>query len=233
MTDHKLTAKPRKLFGRKVKSLRRQGFVPGNIFGKKTKSISVQLDTKTLRETVKAAGETSLINLTVEGEDKARPVLIAGYAVDPVSGELLHVDFHQVDLTQKTTASVPVVTLGDAPAVDNGNNLVVLRQEIDVEALPADLPEKIEIDVTGLTEVGDSVLAKDLKLDRAKVTLQIEDEEMVVTIQEPAKVEEPEPKPEGEEAEAPAEGEGDDQASSEDSTETKTTQPAPESPKTE
>lgn len=213
MSDYKLTAKTRKLFGRKVKTLRHQGVIPGNVFGKKTKSTSIQLSEKELLAIIREAGETSLINLTIEGEKKPRPVLISGYAKDPVTGNLLHIDLHQVDLTVKTTADVPVVTAGESPAVEAGLVLVTLKQEIEVEALPTDLPDKITVDVSGLKEVGDSVLAKDLKLDRSKVTIELEDEEPIVTIQEPAKEEEPEPaKPEegeeegGEEKEA-AEGE--------------------------
>ncbi len=189
MTNYVLSAESRKLFGRKVKSLRRQGIVPGNVFGAKTKSVAIQLPVKSLVEMLKKAGETSLINLKIEGETKARPVLVAGYAQDPVSGSLLHVDFHEVDLTQKTTATVPVKTIGESSAVKAGNVLVILRNEIDVEALPADLPESIEVDITGLTEIGATVHAKDLKVDRTKVTLDIEGDEPVVTVQEPAKEE--------------------------------------------
>jgi len=192
MTDYKLKATVRKLFGRKLKSLRRVGVIPANVFGKKTKSISIQLNNKELVATLRAAGETALINLEIEGEDKARPVLVSGYAQDPVTGTLLHVDFHQVDLSVKTTATVPLEVIGVAPATEAGNTLIVLRQDVDVEALPSDLPDKIEIDVTTLANVGDSILAKYLKFDRSKIELQIEEDEMIVTIQEPATEDEPE-----------------------------------------
>jgi len=195
MSDFKITAKPRKLFGRKVKSLRREGIIPANIFGKKTKSISIQLEHKLLLKLIKDAGETSLINLTVEGEKGSRAVLISGYAQNPVTDVLLHVDFHQVDLTKKTTATVPVVLIGDSPAVAEGDTLVTLKSDIDVEALPADLPESIEIDISTLTEVGNSILAKDLKLDRTKITLEIDEDETIIAIQA-ARVAEVEPEEE-------------------------------------
>src|SRR5512138_3387783 len=116
MTTYELKAKVRKLFGRKVKSLRRDGVIPGNVFGPDIKSIAVQFDKKALVEIIKTAGETSLVNLMIEGESKAHPVLIAGYHTDPVSGALLHVDLHEVNLKEKTTATVPVHTAGEAPA---------------------------------------------------------------------------------------------------------------------
>lgn len=189
MTTYELKAAKRTILGKKVKSLRKTGIVPANVFGKKTSSIAIQLDQKTLVTTLKQAGETSLIHLKVEGEGKARPVLVAGYAQNPVSGALLHVDFHEVDLTQKTKATVPVKTVGVSPAVEAGNVLVLQRNEIEVEALPTDLPDVIEVDVTGLTEVGASIHAKDLKVDRTKIKLDIDDDETIVTIQEPAKEE--------------------------------------------
>lgn len=208
MTDYQLSAKVRNIFGRKVKSLRRAGLVPANVFGKKSKSVALELDHKALIKVVSDAGETGLIKLSVDGESKARPVLVAGYAQDPVSGALLHVDFHEVDLTVKTTAAVPVETVGEAPAVKAGGLLVVLKNEIEVEALPADFPDSIQVDVTTLEAIGASILVKDLKLDRTKVTPLVEDEEVVVTIQEPQKEEEPAPAAEAEAGEAaPAEGE--------------------------
>ena len=207
MTTYELKADIRKLFGRKSKRLRAEGLVPGNIFGKKIKSIAVQLDRVKLVATMRAAGETGLIHLKVEGDTKTHPVLVAGYAKDPVTDQLMHVDFHEVDLTQKTSAAVPVKTVGKSPAVESGMVLVQLRNEIEVEALPTNLPDAIEVDITGLTEVGMSILAQDLKVDRSKVTLEIGDDEPVITIQEPAKEEVVAPAaPEGEEAPA-AEGE--------------------------
>lgn len=205
MSTYQLKAQPRKLFGRQVKSLRRQGLVPGNVFGPDIKSLSVQFDQKTLLDIVRKAGETSLVTLSVEGESKTHPVLIAGVHTDPVSGSILHVDLHEVNLKEKTTASVPVKTTGTAPAVAAGNILVVLHNEIEVEALPTDLPDAIEVDVSGLAEVNNSIAAKDLKVDRSKVTLQIEDEELIVTIQEPAKEEAPAPVEESAEGESKTE----------------------------
>ncbi|KKU89202.1 MAG: 50S ribosomal protein L25 [Microgenomates group bacterium GW2011_GWF2_47_9] len=191
MSTYELKADPRKIFGRKVKALRRSGIIPGNVFGPKTKSQALQFDAKQLTKIVNSAGETSLVNLRIEGETKAHPVLIAGYHVDPVTGILLHVDLHEVDLKQKTTASVPIKVVGESPAIALGKILVVMHNEVEVQALPADLPESIELDATLLKEVGNSFLAKDLKFDRTKIELLTGEEETIAAVQEPA--EEPEP----------------------------------------
>lgn len=201
MTNHKLSASPRKIFGRKTKQLRAKGIVPANIFGKKIKSLAIELEKANLLTTMRAAGETGLIDLKIEGDDKAHPVLVSGYAQDPVTGDMLHVDFHEVDLTQKTTADVPLKAIGESEAVEGGLVLVMLKIELEVEALPTDLPDVIEVDISMLKVLGDSILARDLKYDRSKVTLNnVADEEPIATIQEPAKEEVVE-------APAPAEGE--------------------------
>lgn len=202
MTTYELTVEPRKLFGRKVKQLRSRGLVPANIFGKKIQSQAIEATEKELLPIMRQAGETGLIHLKIKGSDKTHPVLVAGYAQDPVSGAMLHVDFHEVDLKQKVTAMVPVKAVGESEATKSGLVLVMLKNELEVEALPTDLPEAIEVDITGLVNVDDSIHAKDLKLDRSKITLTAEDDELIVTIQEPAKEEVVEAAPaEGEAAE--------------------------------
>ena len=189
MSTFELNATTRTLFGRKTKQLRKNGIVPANIFGKKIKSLAIELESSSLLETMRKAGETGLIHLKIKGDTKAHPVLVSGYAQDPVTGFMLHVDFHEVDLTQKTTATVPLHTVGESAAVKSGMVLVMFKNELDVEALPTDLPEFIEVDIAGLTEVGMTIHAKDLKFDRSKVTVEIDGEEPIATIQEPAKEE--------------------------------------------
>ena len=203
MSNYSLSATKRTAMGRKVRALRKTGVVPANIFGKKIASLAIQVEAKALKEVPKQAGETNLINLKVDG-GKNHPVLVAGYAHDSVTGELQHVDFHEVDLNVKTTAMVPLHTVGESEGVKAGNVLVLQKNELEVEALPADLPNAIEVDITALTEVGSTIHAKDLKLDRTKVTLLVEDDEVIATIQEPAKEEVVEAAPA---TEASAEGE--------------------------
>lgn len=218
MAKLKIEAKERKIFGRKVKQLRKQGIIPANVFGPKTKSKAISVDASTFTSLFKEAGETSLVDLKIEGEDSVRPILISNIHVDPVSHEILHADLHQVDLKAKTTAEIPIVAIGEAPAAKVGGILVMLRNAVDAEALPTDLPEKIEVDVSVLAKVGDSILAKDLSVNRAKVTLEIDDEEPIFTIQEPEDEPEPEPEPaEGGDTEGGAED--DKQGESEEKTE--------------
>jgi large subunit ribosomal protein L25 len=210
MTTFELVANTRTLFGRKTKQLRKKGIVPANIFGKKIKSLAIELESSVLLDTMRKAGETGLIHLKIKGDNAVHPVLVSGYAQDPVTDAMLHVDFHEVDLKQKTTATVPLKAVGESEAVKSGLVLVMFKNELEVEALPTELPDSIEVDISGLTEVGSTILAKDLKFDRSKVTVEIGDEEPIATIQEPAKEEvvEEAPAAEGEAAADAAKPEG-------------------------
>lgn len=210
MTKISLTLTKREVSGRKVKALRRQGLVPGNIFGKDIPSVSIQIPEKELSKTFQEAGETAIIYATLEGEKDSRPLLISAMQVHPVTNAPLHVDFHQVDLKEKVTAAVPIVLTGESPAVvDNGAVLIQSMDEIEVEALPTDLPSEIELDISSLKEFNDALHVSDLKVDTTKIELQAEAEEIVVQVQEPQQEEEEPAAPaEGEEAAtAPAEGE--------------------------
>jgi large subunit ribosomal protein L25 len=210
MASLTLSAEERKLKGRKIKSLRRQGLLPANIFGNKVKSTAIQIGQTEFQKLFLQAGETNLVTLKLKGSDD-RPVLISNVQVDPITDLPIHVDFHQVDLKEKVTATVSVELVGEAPAVkEKGGVLFTIHNEIEVEALPTDLPDKLEIDISSLNEIGDSILAKDIKVDRSKISLAIEEEETIVAIQE-QKEEEEEPEPvaaeEGEEAETAGAGE--------------------------
>src|SRR3989344_2548103 len=201
----KLKLEPRKTLGRKVRSLRREGLLPGNIYGKGVKSLSVQTSLKEFQDVFSKAGETTIVELSVAKETKTRPVLIHQVMVDPVTGQFLHADFQQVDLSKAVKVAVPIELFGEAPAVKEGGVLVQLLKEIEVEALPADLPDKFTVDVSGLTEMNQGITLKQLKVSD-KVKLMTENlDELVVKIDQPTKevVEEAPPAAE----EVPAQGE--------------------------
>lgn len=210
-----LKAQKRILFGRKVKQLRRQHIIPVNIFGKKVKSVAAQLDLDAFEKMSQQVGETGLVDLVIDSEPP-RPVLITNIQYDPILDFPVHADFHQVDLTEKVTAHVPVEIIGESPAVkDQGGVLVTAIDEIEVEALPADLPDKFEIDISTLQNIGDSIAVSYLK-SNSKVDIKLEPEAVIVLVQAP-QVEEVEAPTEtalveGEAApttEAPADGGGD------------------------
>ena len=190
-TQLTLSAQPREVTGKKVKTLRAKNLLPANIFGN-TKSKAVQVDLITFQKLYAKSGETTLVYLTVEGESKPRPVLVVGVGRDPVTDRILHVDFQQVNLNVSIEAEIPVEFEGEAPAVKAGLVFLKLRSEIPVRALPADLPEHFTVDISSLEEVGQTLTVKDVKVDASKIEILIDQEEQLATIQaqEEEKVEE-------------------------------------------
>lgn len=202
---NKIKAQKREITGRKVKQLRNQGLIPANVYGKKTKSLAVSLNKDEFEKIYKTAGETEVVELLVEGEKETRPILIQNLQVDPVTEMPLHVDLRQIILTEKVTAKIPVEIVGEAPAAQQKLGILIQTvSEIEIEALPMDLPVKFLVDVSKLANVGDEVKVKDISTDRSKVELKVEDD-LVVTKIEPLAAEEVAPPPPAEEV--PVEGE--------------------------
>lgn len=178
-----LKSEKRDLVGRKVKNLRKVGKIPANIFGKNVTSEAITVDAKEFAEAYKKSGETQLIDMG------GRSVLVSKIQYHPVSREILHVDLRQVDLKEKIEAMVPVELTGESPAEKQGLGTVVQQlDEIQVEALPTDLPEKIVVDQSVLVEVDQAIYVKDLKVD-SKVDV-LTDAESIVAKVEPPQAEE-------------------------------------------
>ena len=196
----KLGIHPRAITGKKVSRLRRDGILPGVVFGGHKDSTPVQTDLKTFERGYRRWGTTTLLTLT--GLDGDQPALIHDVSRSTLTGRLLHVDFLRVSLTEKVHAEVPLHFVGESPAEKAGAVLVHAKSEVNVEAFPQDIPHSIEVDVSGLLEVDDSIYVRDLKVDAAKVEILDEADELLVRVV-PVRVE-AEPTPAA--AEVPAEG---------------------------
>ena len=203
-----LKANKRSVLGRKVKNLRLEGMLPANIYGKNVKSLAIQMKTSEFADVFEKAGETGIIEVSV-GKIR-KPVLVQNVQTDPVSGEVLHADFRQVDLKEKVKATIPVEIVGESPVEKSGLGTVVIQlDEIEVEALPSDLLEKFVVDASKLEEVDSAVYVKDLK-GSDKVKVLTDGEQIVVKVEPPQKEEEvtlPEAPVEGEEKPAGEAGE--------------------------
>lgn len=170
MKKHTLSAQKRDLVGRKVKQLRKQGMLPAAVYGKKVKSASLSVKLDEFAKVYKEAGESGLIELKVDSEVK--PVLIHNVQKDPVKGLPLHVEFFQVDLKEKVHAKVPIEFVGEPAAIAQKQGvLLTILDEIEVEALPADLPEKIMVDVSALAAVDQEIKVSDLNVPAAVTVL--------------------------------------------------------------
>lgn len=207
MQEIKLKAQKRDLTGRKVKKLRVEGVIPANVYGKKIKSQSISLNKDELGKVYGEAGETGVVKLLIEGEKEERPILIQNLQKDPVTEEPLHVDLRQIILTEKITAKIPVEFTGSAPAAQQKLGILIqTTSEIEVEALPMDLPEKFVVDVSKLANIGDQITVKEMAINREKIELKVI-EDLVVAKIEPLAEEEVAPVPVAPaEAEVAAEG---------------------------
>lgn len=194
MMNSKITLKLQKrdITGKKVQSLRDAGVIPVSLYGKKIKNVSASVTLTSFESVFETAGETQIVYINLEGEDIERPVIISDIQLHPVTDKILHVDFRQVDLKEKLEADIPLELIGESPAVKEfGANIIQLINEIRVEALPTDLPEKIEIDISLLKAIGDVIRISDLKIDTSKVEIKVEDlSSVIVSASEQQKEEE-------------------------------------------
>lgn len=177
-----ISAQPREILGKKVKALRREGQVPAVIFGLGKASTPITLNTKEFAKAFGQAGEATLIDLKI-ASDVPRKVLVAGILRDPVSREMLHIDFQEVSLTEKITTAVPLKVVGESPLLKTGGGILLnLVDELEVTCFPTDLPPEISVDISHLTETGQGVAVKDLTIDRSKVEVKADPETLVVKL---------------------------------------------------
>jgi large subunit ribosomal protein L25 len=167
MDKIELNVASREILGKKVKHLRRQGITPVHVFGHGIESLALQCDTRELERVLSQAGQTRLINLKLAKEKKPRTVVVREFDRDWHQGQLVHVDFYQVKMEEKIRLEVPVVLLGEAPALKSKINM--LDHELGtftVECLPAKIPSSIEVDISSLTELDQAIRVRDITLDK-------------------------------------------------------------------
>lgn len=187
MTSKQVTlhVERRTVLGKQVRHLRHEGILPANIFGHSQESQAVQVNAHEMERALKAHGATTLYRLVIAPEGKEETVIVRHITRQPATNVIQHIDFFHVKMTEPMRAKVPVRLVGEAPAVKLHDG--VLIQSLDhaeVEALPAELPEALELDISDMEELNTSRHASALKVPR-KVTLLTPEDEIVVSIQAP------------------------------------------------
>lgn len=186
----KLSAKIRKEMGKKTRSIKDSGRIPAVVYGHKVKNVVVDVDYKEFQKVYSKTGENSLIELDIEGDKEKRPVLVHDLQRDPIDGNFIHIDFFQASLKEEVEVKIPLVFEGVSLAVkDLGGTLVKNMSELEVKALPQNLPHEIKVSIDGLNNFGDHVLVKDIVLPK-DVKISAKPDEIVVSVAQPAKVEE-------------------------------------------
>lgn len=179
-----LSVKTRDVLGKKVKALRREGFIPAELYGHGFPNVHLSLPVKEFNKVLKEAGATTVVNLMIGKESK--PAMIHEVSRDAVTGEIIHVDLHQVRMDETVKADVPLEFAGEAPAIKAlGAVINKAMSTIEVEAFPQDLPHGIAVDLSVLDEFGKTIYVKDLAIPKG-VKVLVEPDAAVATATEPA-----------------------------------------------
>jgi len=176
-------------FGKATKGLRKEGLVAAELYGHGIPNVHLAVPIKDFQKVFKEAGENTVINLVLEG-GKKHPVLIYDVQHDYVSDKIQHVDFYEVRMDEEIKAPIPIEFVGESPAVKNlGGVFIKSMEQVEVEALPAKLPQSFVVDISVLEELNHSIYVKDLKVP-AGVKVLVEPETVIASIAEPRKEEE-------------------------------------------
>jgi large subunit ribosomal protein L25 len=181
-----LPVSKRNILGKKTRFLRHQGITPAHLFGHGLESIPLQCDTARLQRIIAQAGTTRLIALEIEGDKQPRSVFIREIQRNVYTGELLHVDLYQVRKRERIKTDIPIVLVGEAPALkEKGRSLIHGITTLSVECLPDRLPPQIEVDLSPLEEVEQALYVTDIALS-PDITVITDPEQMVVKVSEVA-----------------------------------------------
>lgn len=178
--SYTLEALPRTVTGKKVGALRRAGVIPCIIYGSKTEPVAIQVPARSLTTTLSQAGGTHLIDVSVQGT----PYMVLARSVqrDMIRGDILHVDFLAVDAAEKIKAQVPVHFINESPAVKSGAGILLQGvNTLTIESLPGDLIDAVEVDLSVLNQIGDTVFVRDIKVSDA-VALVDDPDDMIVRV---------------------------------------------------
>ncbi|MEA2639768.1 MAG: large subunit ribosomal protein [Chloroflexota bacterium] len=195
-----IEAQPRELFGKRARYLRRQGITPANVSGAHIPSKAVQVSNRQIEHILTHVPRSSLLSLVLEGDTV--PVLVRDVDRKPTTDELYHVDFLRVSMTERLRVEVPLMLVGEAPAVRT-SNATILHQlnSVQVECLPGDLIPSVEVDLGRLESIDDAIYVRDLKLP-GNVTVLTDPDELIVKALAPQRIVEGDEEPAAEEAPA-------------------------------
>lgn len=177
-----LEAQKRESVGKGLNSLRKEGFLPSVVYGHNFEAAPIQIKYTDFEKVFKKAGESTLINLKMGAS--VEPTVIKDIQKDSVTDKIIHADFYKVDLKEKIKAKIPLVSVGESEAVKAGGILVKTASELEVEALPKDLPHELQIDLSRLHNIGDHILVKDIFVFE-NVKIEANPEDVVALIQAP------------------------------------------------
>ena len=201
MADYSFDVQLRTVLGKKVAVLRREGLLPATVYGKGITPVSIQMDARTFNNTYRHIGRTALVDLNIPNQPQ-QSAFVHAVQRHPVSRSIIHVDFRVVDLRVELSVDVPITLIGESPLVEREDAIInQVLTSLSVRALPANLPQHIEVDISGLDEMDKTIHVSDVP-GSSTYTIVTDPEELLVSLA-PARVQEEEEPIE----EAPVEGE--------------------------
>jgi large subunit ribosomal protein L25 len=182
MNKIEIAAQSRETGKESTKTLLGHGLVPGVVYGHGFEPLSIQMNKREFMNAFNEAGESTLLNLVVDGKEVGN-VVIKDYQNDPTSGSITHFDLHKVKMTEKMYANVDIEFIGEAPAVKNEGGVLVIGQDsIEIHCLPSDLISSIEVDLGKLEHVEQMIRIKDLAIPE-RVEVMDEEENVIVSVE--------------------------------------------------
>jgi large subunit ribosomal protein L25 len=206
----KLDVKPRDEAGSAFsRRLRADGLVPGVLYGAGKEAHPFAVEERELRRVLTGEhGLHAILDVVFDGQKTPHHAVLKDYQLDPVRPRLLHIDLHEVRLDQVIQSQVAVEPVGESPGVKEGGVLTLVLREVNVEALPMEVPDRLELNISAMT-IGDSLRVSDIVAPEG-VRLLDDPDSVVLTVTPPTKVEEPEEVEEELEGEEAVEGEGEE-----------------------
>jgi large subunit ribosomal protein L25 len=175
-----LTAHKRTVQGKQVKQLRREGWIPGVMYGHDFDAVPLQFEARSLQHLLSRVGGSQLINIKIEGQKKPEAALVREVQRDPIRHSLLHVDFYHVKMTERLTAEIPLEMVGESPVIEQKEGILLQDlSSIEVECLPGDLVDAIEVDLSDLVELDQALFVRDLAIP-AGIDVLTDPDEMIV-----------------------------------------------------
>ncbi len=166
---------------KRINELRRNGYVPGVVYGLKGKSKILKTDKKDFDKIFKEAGESTLVDLKIDDKEIGK-VLINDYQVDPISSSIIHFDLYRVRMDKEIITNIPIKFTGESPAVKNSGGVLVKNHDtLEIKCLPGDLIHNIEIDLSVLENIDDLVRVKELKISD-KIEILVDGEEVIISV---------------------------------------------------
>lgn len=178
-----LNATRRTVIGKQVRALRREGKLPGVIYGHRIEPMAILMDLRETSRSLMGLAPSALVTVNVDG--KKHTALVRQKQRDPITAKLTHIDFFAVSLEEKLRTNVYLSLVGTAPAIKDYNAIQVTGiDELEVECLPQDLPERIDVDISDLAEIGDAIHVRDLHISD-KIKILADPDSMIVLITAP------------------------------------------------